>query len=206
MRLAPANTDPDPSEAWPAVPVWMWLVEQCDGEVVAEAQLSSEPGIDPIQVELPHKQGLLTHWYFALRASRGDRPEFTRIRSLVCWFWIDEENSETTACFSWQKRRGVRSTTILIPTDFEGVEVLRLAVDAAFQRLTGNNAKEAVRVLQEEHRRGATASAHQTSKGARAKGKVSKHTLKRTRDPDRRMVLPRLRTVSGGLPGLGRRG
>ncbi|GAB2661705.1 hypothetical protein [Kribbella swartbergensis] len=120
------------------------------------------------------------------------------------WLWVEDDDQGRAARFSFERFAGVRATPLEMPHDEQSLTVLSERLGVAMVWLTGCDtpdaaARELMRQQQRTH-----ASPRKPQPRTKTKSPRKKRPTK-TAASGRRMVLPRIRIVSGGLPGLGRR-
>jgi hypothetical protein len=198
----------DNQDAWPTLPVWVWLEEDNHGTWQARARLSQADGIAPLPVRAPvSPAGLTRLWLPTLKALKELETGNPRSRTVPVWVWTDGHDDEPAIWFSFDRVDGVRSTLLDIPREKRSLAVLRDRLGVAMVRLTGCETPDAAaRELMKPPQSASTPrTPPQPGASRKSKSPAKKRTIKAATSRQRKMVVPRIRVVSGGLPGLGKR-
>lgn len=198
----------DSRSSWPSLSVWMWLEEQPGNQWQAAASLSPVDGTTSVAAMAPVTNvGLTRLWLPITKMLQESETGEPRARSVPVWVWSSTSDNEPEAWVSFEKQHGVKSSMLDLPVDRRSLEALRDGTAAAMMRLTGCTSLDAAeqQLLRSQENTDATREPlpqRPPRKRKAAKGKGSPQALV---PRERRMVLPRIRIVSGGLPSLGRR-
>jgi hypothetical protein len=203
----PLEDDSGEGDAWPTIPTWIWLEADAGGEWQAQATLRNTNGVTPLPVEVPVASRTLAHfWSIISSAMRQLEAGHPHSLTVPAWLWVYVNDGQADAWISLEPVDGVTATMLALPDDEESLANLRGEIGRAMMWLTGHSTPDAAL---RELTKPAPQSRKSITKPAKPEPKPKAATNKRPRKAssrsDRKMVLPRVRIVSGGLPGLGRR-
>ncbi|WP_433003298.1 hypothetical protein [Kribbella sp. CA-294648] len=206
VDAADLDCSDDGEDAWPALPVWIWLETDKHETWQANARLSPTDGVPAATAEAPVSSvGLIRLWLPVVKALRDLENGTTRTRTVPVWLRTEEDENGLVASFSFERMAGITAKQLDIPHDERSLTALRDGLGAAMIWLTGCESPDAAaRELMKQP--SSTLTPH-GKPGIRVNRKPKTRTKKRApnRSSERKMVLPRIRIVSGGAPGLGKR-
>jgi hypothetical protein len=198
----------DGDEVWPTLPVWVWLEADEGGTWQAHARLGPPADVAPVRVQAPvSRAGLTRLWFPILTALKELEAGGPRPRSVPVWLWFQDDEDEPAAWFSFERVVGVKSTLLDIPSEEQSLAVMREGVGKAMVWLTGCETPDAAARELTKLAQSAPTPRRPTKAPARRRPKsfTKRRTAKVSARGERKMVIPRIRVVSGGLPGLGKR-
>jgi hypothetical protein len=126
-------------------------------------------------------------------------------RTVPVWLWTEQDDNGLVAWFSFERVAGVKAKLLDIPYDERSLTALREGLGAAMSWLTGCESPDAAaRELMKQPL--STLTPHEKPRtGVKRKPKGLTKKRAANRSSERKMVIPRIRIVSGGAPGLGKR-
>ncbi|TDU84006.1 hypothetical protein EV138_6474 [Kribbella voronezhensis] len=206
LSANPSDNTQSEDEAWPTLPVWIWLEADEHGIWQANASLSPADGATATAFDAPMSPiGLTCLWLPVVKALRNIETRDLRPRAVPVWLWTEEDGDELVAGFSFERVEGIKSHFLDVPHDEQSLTGLREGLGAAMVWLTGcESADGAARELMKQPLSTPWSNGKPRT---RVKRKPKRATKKRVskRSSEREMVIPRIRIVSGGAPGLGKR-
>jgi hypothetical protein len=200
-----ADRSEDGHDAWPTLPVWIWLEADEHETWQANARLSPTDGVPASTVEVPVSPvGLTRLWLPVVKTLSDLETGDALTRTVPVWLWTEENDDGLAAWFSFERVDGIKATLLDIPHDEGSLTVLREGLGAAMIWLTGCESPDvAARELMKQPVTTLTPYGKPRSRERKPKSPTKKRVTRRS--SQRKMVIPRIRIVSGGAPGLGKR-
>ncbi|MFC5262284.1 hypothetical protein ACFPJ1_09185 [Kribbella qitaiheensis] len=114
---ADAGRSEDGDDAWPTLPVWIWLEADKHETWQANARLSPTDGIPASAVEAPVSPvGLTRLWLPVVKALRDLENGNMLIRTVPVWLWTEQDDNGLVAWFSFERAPASRQNCSTSPT------------------------------------------------------------------------------------------